>query len=168
MQETWVRFLGQEDPLEKEMAIHSSTFAWKIPWMEEPDRLQSMGRKESDRTEWLHFHFHFHFHHILTGKRLNTFSITSGLRKGNTSCHLYSFAWSPTTKYNGQDNLNNINCEKSQFWKIEVWDQGNSCIGFSEAHGGKIYSRPLSLACGWPSSLCLHLFLPLCPTSLFL
>ena len=42
MQETLVRFLGQEDPLEKEMAIHSSTVAWKIPWMEEPDRLQSM------------------------------------------------------------------------------------------------------------------------------
>ena len=41
--ETWVRFLGWEDPLEKEMAIHSSTFAWKIPWTEEPDRLQSMG-----------------------------------------------------------------------------------------------------------------------------
>ena len=43
MRETRVRFLGQEDPLEKEMAIHSSTLAWKIPWMEEPDRLQSMG-----------------------------------------------------------------------------------------------------------------------------
>ena len=43
MQETRVRFLGQEDPLEKEMAIHSSTLAWKIPWTEEPDRLQSMG-----------------------------------------------------------------------------------------------------------------------------
>ena len=43
MQETWVRSLGQEDPLEKEMAIHSSTLAWKIPWMEEPGRLQSMG-----------------------------------------------------------------------------------------------------------------------------
>ena len=43
MWETRVRFLGQEDPLEKEMAIHSSTFAWKIPWTEEPDRLQSMG-----------------------------------------------------------------------------------------------------------------------------
>ena len=43
MQETWVRFLGQEDPPEKEMAIHSSTLAWKIPWMEEPDRLQFMG-----------------------------------------------------------------------------------------------------------------------------
>ena len=43
MQETQVQFLGQEDPLEKEMAIHSSTLAWKIPWTEEPDRLQSMG-----------------------------------------------------------------------------------------------------------------------------
>ena len=43
MLETWVQFLGQEDPLEKEMAIHSSTLAWKIPWTEEPDRLQSMG-----------------------------------------------------------------------------------------------------------------------------
>ena len=43
MQETWVRSLGEEDPLEQEMATHSSTLAWKIPWMEEPRRLQSMG-----------------------------------------------------------------------------------------------------------------------------
>ena len=43
MQETRVRSLGWEDPLEKEMAIHSSTIAWKIPWTEEPGRLQSMG-----------------------------------------------------------------------------------------------------------------------------
>ena len=43
MQETGVRFLGQEDPLEKEMAIHSSTIAWKIPRTEEPGRPQSMG-----------------------------------------------------------------------------------------------------------------------------
>ena len=42
-QETRVRSLGQEDPLEKEMAIHSSTIVWKIPWTEEPGRLQSMG-----------------------------------------------------------------------------------------------------------------------------
>ena len=41
--ETWVRSLGQEDPLEKEMATHSSTLAWKIPWTEERSRLQSMG-----------------------------------------------------------------------------------------------------------------------------
>ena len=43
MRETWVRSLGWEDTLEKEMATHSSTLAWKIPWMEEPGRLQSMG-----------------------------------------------------------------------------------------------------------------------------
>ena len=43
MQETWVRSLGQEDPLEKEMATYSSTLAWKIPWTEKPARLQSMG-----------------------------------------------------------------------------------------------------------------------------
>ena len=43
MRETWVQSLGWEDPLEKEMAIHSSTIAWKIPWMEEPGRLQSVG-----------------------------------------------------------------------------------------------------------------------------
>ena len=43
VQETWVRALGWEDPLEKEMAIHSSTIAWKIPWTEKPGRLQSMG-----------------------------------------------------------------------------------------------------------------------------
>ena len=43
MQETWVQSLGREDPLEKEMATHSSILAWRIPWMEEPGRLQSMG-----------------------------------------------------------------------------------------------------------------------------
>ena len=43
MQETWVRSLGLENPLEKEIAIHSSPTAWKIPWTEEPGRPQSMG-----------------------------------------------------------------------------------------------------------------------------
>ena len=43
MWETWVQSLGQEDPLEKAVATHSSTLAWKIPWTEEPGRLQSMG-----------------------------------------------------------------------------------------------------------------------------
>ena len=43
MQETWVRFLGWEDPLEKEMANYSSILAWEIPWTEEPGGLQSMG-----------------------------------------------------------------------------------------------------------------------------
>ena len=49
MQETWVKSLGVEDPLEKEMATHSSTLAWRIPWTEEQDRLQSM---ESQRVEY--------------------------------------------------------------------------------------------------------------------
>ena len=43
--------LGWEDPLEKEMATHSSTLAWKIPWKEEPGGLQSMGSQELDTTE---------------------------------------------------------------------------------------------------------------------
>ena len=46
MQETRVRFLGQEDPLEKEMATRSSILAWRIPWTEEPGRLQSMGSQK--------------------------------------------------------------------------------------------------------------------------
>ena len=46
MQELWVRSLGWEDTLEKEMATHSSILAWKIPWTEELDGLQSMGHKE--------------------------------------------------------------------------------------------------------------------------
>ena len=44
MQERWVLSLGQEDPLEKEMATHSSILAWRIPWTEEPGGLQSMGK----------------------------------------------------------------------------------------------------------------------------
>ena len=48
VQESWVRFLGHEDLLEKEMASHSSILAWRIPWTEEPGRLQSMGSQESD------------------------------------------------------------------------------------------------------------------------
>ena len=51
MWETWVQSLTQEDLLEKEMATHSSILAWKVPWMEEPGRLQSLGPKESDMTE---------------------------------------------------------------------------------------------------------------------
>ena len=49
MQETWVRFLGWEDTLEKEMAMHSNILAWRIPWIEEPGRLQSMGLQRVGR-----------------------------------------------------------------------------------------------------------------------
>ena len=52
MQETWVRSLGQEDPLEKEMATHASILAWRIPWTEEPGGLQFMG-SERVRHDWV-------------------------------------------------------------------------------------------------------------------
>ena len=50
MQETQAPSLGQEDPLEKEMATHSSILAWRVPWTEEPGGLQSMGSQQSDTT----------------------------------------------------------------------------------------------------------------------
>ena len=61
VQETWVQSLGREDPLEKEMATHSSIFAWKTPWTEKPGRLQSMGSKRVRHdcaTSLSHKHYH--------------------------------------------------------------------------------------------------------------
>ena len=51
VQETLVRFLGQEDPLDKKMATHSSVLVWRIPWTEAPGGLRSMGLQELDTTE---------------------------------------------------------------------------------------------------------------------
>ena len=61
VQETSVRLLGQEDPLKKRIATHSSIPVWRIPWTEEPDQLQFMGSQRVDTTEQLtllHFLFH--------------------------------------------------------------------------------------------------------------
>ena len=60
MQETWIQSLGQEDPLEEDMATHSSILAWEIPWTEEPDRLQSMGSQRL-RYECVTDHAHVHY-----------------------------------------------------------------------------------------------------------
>ena len=65
MWETRVQSLGWEDPLEREMATHCSTLAWKIPWTEEPGRLQSMGLQSQTQLSDLAF-FHFHFQGIIT------------------------------------------------------------------------------------------------------
>ena len=51
MEETWIQSLGRKDPLEKEMATHSSILAWGIPWTEEPGSLESVGCKESYTSE---------------------------------------------------------------------------------------------------------------------
>ena len=56
MWETLVPSLGQEDPLGKEMATHSSTLVWKIPWMEEPGGLQSMGSQRVGLSDFTFFH----------------------------------------------------------------------------------------------------------------
>ena len=66
MWETWVGSLGWEDPLEKEMATHSSILAWRIPWTEEPGGLQSVGLQRVGQTERLHFHFSLHPRRIVT------------------------------------------------------------------------------------------------------
>ena len=70
MWETWVPSLGWEDPLEKEMATHSSILAWKTPWMEEPGRLQSMGsqRVEHDWMTSLSLLFNVYAEHIMRRK----------------------------------------------------------------------------------------------------
>ena len=57
MVETWVQSLGQEDPLEKEMATHSSILAREIPWTEKPGGLQSMVLQSWDTTAWMHYDY---------------------------------------------------------------------------------------------------------------
>ena len=56
IQKTWVQSLGWEDPLEKGKATHSSILSWRIPWTEEPDRLQSMGSQSQSQLSDFHFH----------------------------------------------------------------------------------------------------------------
>ena len=77
MWETWIRFLGQEDPLEKEMATHSSILAWRIPWLEEPGGLQST----ESQTVGHHWATWLHFKHL---SRL--YSCTQQERRGERLC----------------------------------------------------------------------------------
>ena len=112
MRETRVQCLGQEDPLEKEMAIHSSILAWKISWMEKPGGLQSMGCKESDTTERLCFHFfkQYHMYNKVMDRLVHENVPTGGLQDPNlvfpqeqwfSICrnfteHSYSWPWNNT------------------------------------------------------------------------
>ena len=65
IQKTWVRSLGREDALEKEMATHPNILAWRIPWTEEPGGLQSMGSQRDISNS--HTHTHTHTHTCITG-----------------------------------------------------------------------------------------------------
>ena len=69
MQETWVQSLGWEDPLEKEVASHSSILAWRIPQTEKPGRLQSMGLKRVEHDQMTNMHKHIS-RHIIYSKEL--------------------------------------------------------------------------------------------------
>ena len=78
IQETWVRSLNWEDPLEKGMASHSSILAWRIPWTEEPGGLQSTGSQELDTTEQLTlspFTLHINRSFVMSSK-INTVKVS--------------------------------------------------------------------------------------------
>ena len=107
MLETWVQSLGQEDLLEKEMATHSSILAWKTPWMEEAGRLQSIGHKELDRTERLHFHFQTNSFKMPLTPEIHTFSY-----QFNGHITFYQVGTILTVKRNGMDNSGTINIDK--------------------------------------------------------
>ena len=81
MQETWVRSLGQKDPLGKGMATHSSILTWRIPWTEEPGGLLSMGSQSQTGPKWLSIH-------------ACTTPTHTSRSKSNTSCVKYF--WSPS------------------------------------------------------------------------
>ena len=89
MQETWVRSLGQEDPLEKEMATHSSVLAWRIPWTEEPGGLQSTGsqRVGHDWATSLHYH------------KIETWAIKISKIYHSTNLHLRMFEGAHLLKF---------------------------------------------------------------------
>ena len=84
--------------LEKAMAPHSSTFAWKIPWTEEPGRLQSMGLLESDMTERLPFHFSLSCIGEGNGNPLMFLPGESQGRGSLVGCHLWGRTESDTTE----------------------------------------------------------------------
>ena len=92
-QEVWARSPGREDPLQEDMAAHSSILAWRIPWAEEPGGLQARGRKESDATEHLHVRVltHTHTHtHTLTHTLTHSLSLTHMLTLTHTLTHTHS------------------------------------------------------------------------------
>ena len=89
MWETWVRSLGREDPLEKEMATHSSILAWKIPWTEEPCWPQSMGLQRVRHDFTFHFHQVILKHHqlgMIDLKVLPTQPTMAGLMQSRCVC----------------------------------------------------------------------------------
>ena len=126
MQETWVRSLGQEDALEKEMASHSSILAWRIPWTEETGGLYSpRGHKESDTTERLNFNFNFmHWlqwlthskHSINVNKQMLASSLSSMIPKAQTT-----MLWAITYKNYLLAQYKNEHFKSKRSTKMEIY-----------------------------------------------
>ena len=94
MQEAWVQSLGQEDPLEKGMATHSSILAWRIPKTEKPGRLQSLGLQRV-RHDWTHTHTHTHTKIILGAMEKSKFGLDTRQYSGTVTSHsLIMVFWS--------------------------------------------------------------------------
>ena len=92
VEKTQIWFLGQEDPMKKRMVTHSSVPAWRIPWTEEPGRLQSMGCKELHTTEWFSQHRKFKKCNVMISytRRLQSYNHNMLV---NTSITSYCMCW---------------------------------------------------------------------------
>ena len=120
MRETWVRSLGWKDPLEKEMATHSSILAWKIPWTEEPGRLQYHGVAKS----WtgLSNFTSLHFTLLCLGESTPVFGFRA--RKHQVSTSIYNKNYLPNSSVFVEDPLCSMCCIRfwRRYWKwIKAW-----------------------------------------------
>ena len=98
MRETWVQSLGREDPLEKEMVTHSSILAWKIPWTEEPGRLQSVHGVAKSRRRLSNFTFTFMIQVLCIKEiRLSTFVLGKQDKHNNPFTAILS--WTPVQSF---------------------------------------------------------------------
>ena len=134
MQETWVQSLGREDPLEK--ATHSNTLAWKIPWMEKPGRVQSIGLQRVGHNEQLHFHFHFYKSYSI--KVIMDPDFPGGSNGKESACNAGDHGSIPGSgKSPGEGNGNPLQCfcldnsmDRGAWWAI-VHGVSRSCIRLS-------------------------------------
>ena len=142
MWETWVRSLGWEDSLQKEMATHSSTLAWKIPWTEELGAGYSpCGRKELATTKRLHFHF--------PKVRASLWVCDLCNCQGPTLRRTYTWFNTLLEILHWPEILNSRPCMFSMYWASQLW--GYSCPGDHHSLSG-MQSRE-SISPGVPLSL---------------